>query len=253
MQQFMNSHEKNAFPEYHSSPILSFLVAIGQLPAQYLKVIARPSVKTLSSEVPKARWSIVVAQFLGLVALTIAFNTVGHYIPTAALHTITALKLDSFGLFDWLPAPFNGIVFILATFLIGLFTAYPFSKLSGGEGKFVEHTYLLLLFTVPLVAISGILPLIPTSGSLAPLVIGIVGVLFLYRMFLHVLTIMAVHLLYAERATLIVLIIPMVLLIIGVIIGVIIFAIVMTDGNIFDFLDGLDIPSSGRKKKKRNI
>jgi hypothetical protein len=106
-------------------------------------------------------------------------------------------------------SPLTGIFLVLASFFIGVCTAYPFSRLSRGQGTFVTHLYTLLLCTIPLVTIGGMLLLIPSTGWLVVALVSLVCALFIYRMVLHGLTIMAVHDLYAGRATLIVLIIPM--------------------------------------------
>lgn len=247
MQQIMDNRERNISPENAPSSFPSLFNAIGQLPRQYLKVITRPSIKTLREEMGWAQWGIVTVQFLMLVIITAALNWLGHLIPSAALHTIAHLQIGSFSLFSLLPAPFNGISFILATFLIGLGTAYPFSKLSKGVGRFVEHTFILLLITVPLVTISGALLLIPSTGTLVTALLVAVGALFLYRMVLHVLTIMAVHHLGSRSAILIVLIIPILLALVALII-----LIIVTLGQFLDGFDGFDIPDFGNHKKKRS-
>ncbi len=91
---------------------------------------------------------------------------------------------------------------------------------------------------MPLVTISGALLLIPATGSLVFLLISIVLALFIYRMVLHALIIMAVHSLSGGRATLVVLIIPM--LIVGIILLVGLY--VLAEGGI---LDGLGDPFGG--------
>jgi hypothetical protein len=199
--------------------LVAFLKTVGQLPLQFWYVLFFPSVKTLSVAERKARWSLVIILLLLLIAMTILLNTLGHHIPGAALHSVAALNVSGISIFGWLPPPLNMIVFLLATFSIGLFTAYPFSKLASATGTFLAHIYLLLLFTVPLVTISGLLLLIPTTGSTVFVLLNLVGALFLYRLVLHGMTISAVHLLPAGKATLIVLIIPMILVFLLVIIG----------------------------------
>lgn len=243
MKQIMDNREHNIFPESAPVPSPSLVRAISQLPRQYLIVITHPSVKTLRKERDWARWGIVIVQLLMLVIITVALNWLGHLIPSAALHTIATFYIGSLSPFSLLPAPYNGIVFILATFLIGLGTAYPFSRLLKGQGRFVEHTFVLLLVTIPLVTISGALLLIPATGTLVTVLISVVGALFLYRMILHILTMMAVHHLSAERATLIVLIIPILLALIALII-----LLIATLGHGLDGFD-FDLPDFGGGSK----
>jgi len=192
-----------------SSESLSLVEAIWHLPRQYIKVLCRPSAQTFCEAMGKASWGIVLVQFYALFVITVTLSYLAHLIPSSALHTTSAFSIGSFKPFAFLPSPYNGITFILGSFLIGLVTAYLFSKLWQGQGRFLAHAYSLLLCTIPLVSISGALLLIPATGVLITFLITLIFVLFVYRMLLHVFIIMGVHGLSAGKATLIVLIIPM--------------------------------------------
>jgi hypothetical protein len=182
---------------------------IWQLPRQYIKVLFRPSAQTFREEMGKAGWGIVLVQFYLLIVITVVLSYLAHVIPSSALHTTSAITFGAFRPFAFLPSPYNGIAFILGSFLIGLSTAYLFSRFWSGRGRFLAHAYSLLLCTIPLVTISGALLLIPSTGSLVILLTSLVFALFVYRMVLHGCIIMGVHDLSAGRATLIVLIFPM--------------------------------------------
>jgi hypothetical protein len=195
MNQNMSSYDQA------SAQPLSFGEAMWQLPLQYIKVLSKPSVNTLREEMGKASWGMVLVQFLSLVILTVSIGSVK---PLALL-----------------PSPLNGITLVLASFFIGLGTAYLFSKLSGGQGTFLAHIYCLLVCTVPLVTVSGALLLIPATGWLVLLLGSVVSALFIYRMVLHTYTIMAVHRLGAGQATTIVLILPMLILVVIMLAGMV--------------------------------
>ena len=182
---------------------------IWQLPRQYIKVLFRPSVQTIREEMGKAGWGIVLVQFYLLIVITVVLSYLGHIIPSSAMHTTSAFSIGVFKPFSFLPSPYNGIAFILGSFIIGLCTAYLFSRLWHGRGRFLAHAYSLLLCTIPLVMISGALLLIPATGSLVILLTSLIFALFVYRMVLHCCIIMGVHGLSAGKAALIVLIIPM--------------------------------------------
>ncbi len=79
--------------------------AIWQLPVQSVKVLIKPSAATLSEELAKASWRIVLVQLLGLLSITIALSVLGHLIPTAALHTIARLGIGLIHPWAVLPAP----------------------------------------------------------------------------------------------------------------------------------------------------
>lgn len=225
--------------------------AIWQLPRQYIKVMFRPSAQTFREELGKAGWGIVMIQFYLLIVITVALTYLAHIIPGSALHTTSAISIGPFRPFTFLPSPYNGIAFILGSFLIGLITAYVFCRLSGGRGRLVTHTYGLLLCTIPLVTISGALLLIPVAGSLVALLVFLIGLLFVYRLFLHIRIIMAAHSLSAGKATLLVLIIPLIFLVLGVI-GI----LIVTGGEmlagLLEWLDWIPGGGDGQRKKTRS-
>ncbi|HEU0002381.1 MAG TPA: hypothetical protein VFQ36_15865 [Ktedonobacteraceae bacterium] len=247
-QQTFNTNE-NLYANDQASSVkpLQISQAIWQLPRQYIKVLCRPSARTFHEELGKASWGIVMVQFYALIAITVVLTYLAHIIPGSALHTTSAVSIGSFRPFAYLPSPYNGIVFILASFLIGLITAYFFSRLWRGRGRFVTHTYGLLLCTIPLVTISGALLLIPATGPLVGVFVYLIGLLFVYRMILHGCIIMAAHGLSAGKATLIVLIIPMIFVILGVI-GIIVFTGGEALGGILENIDFSG--GEGRRRKK---
>lgn len=243
MKQNMAGSKRNQFSEYDftSSWPLPLGEAIWQLPLQYIKVLIRPSVNTLRKEAGKATWRMVLVQLLGLILITVALSLLGQMIPSSALHAIAALSSDPSGLLAFLPSSLNGITLVLVSFLIGLGTAYLFSKLFSRKGTFLAHLYCLLLYTVPLVTVSGALLLIPATGWLVLVLGSIVCALFIYRMILHTFTIMAVHRLGAGLATTIVLILPMVVVLIGL--------FFLTQGEVLATLP-YDFPW-GRERRRR--
>lgn len=250
-QQTFNSNE-NPYATSQTTFVKPLQVsqAIWQLPRQYIKVILRPSVQTFREELGKASWGIVFIQFYALIIITVALTYLAHIIPGSALHTTSAMHFGSFRPFAYLPSPYNGITFILASFLIGLITAYYFSRLWGGQGRFVAHTYGLLLCTIPLVTISGALLLIPASGTLVALLVFLIGILFVYRMILHTCIIMAAHGLSGGKATVIVLIIPMIFVMLGLI-GILIITGGEMLAGLFEGLDATPIGEGGERKKTR--
>src|SRR5947209_3922788 len=185
-QQTVNSNtDPYSNAQTSSTEPLSLIEAIWQLPRQYIKVLCRPSAQTFREEMGKASWGIVLVQLYALFVITVILSYLAHLIPSSALHTTSAFSIGSFKPFAFLPSPYNGITFILGSFLIGLITAYLFSKLWHGQGRFLAHAYSLLLCTIPLVTISGALLLIPTT-LLTTFLITLIFILFVYRMLLHV-------------------------------------------------------------------
>lgn len=233
--------------------------AIGQLPRQYVKVLCRPSIQTFYEEMGNASWELVVIQVCMLIIITVTLSYVAHLIPFSALHTTSAVGLGAFRPFAFLPSPFNGMAFILGSFVIGLGTAYLFSRLWGGRGSFLLHAHSLLLCTIPLVTISGALLLIPATGPLVLLLSGLVFILFVYRMALHIFIVMGVHDLSVTKAILIVLIIPMSVVLIAML--ALMIAVIVTGGEALaaggDVLAGLfeflGWHSEGRKRRSETL
>ncbi len=214
-------HKKNLSSQSDQTTAQSFQFgkALWQLPLQYINIFIKPSVSTLSEVMGKANWWLVLVQFLNLFIITGTISFIEPLIPSAALHNITVLNISFIRPLGWLPFPLNEITLFLASFFIGLGTAYVCSKVCRGQGTFLAHLYCLLVCTIPLVTVSGMLLLLPASGWLALVLGGIVSMLFIYRMVLHTITIMAVHRLGAGQAIIIVLILPITILAIIVIIG----------------------------------
>jgi hypothetical protein len=93
------------------------------------------------------------------------------------------------------------------------------------------------------VTISGALLLIPATGSFVILLTSLVAALFVYRMVLHGCIIRGVHGLSALKATLVVLIFPLLFVGLGVGLGVLAFIVLLfmlTEGTIFEVLGAFD-------------
>lgn len=243
-QQTANNAANSAANDQESSrkpPQLS--ESLWHLPRQYVKVLFRPSAQTFREEMGQAGWGIVLLQFYLLIVITVALSYLAHLIPSSALHTTSTFSIGAFKPFAFLPSPYNGMAFILGSFLIGLSTAYLMSRHWGGQGRFLVHAYSLLLCTIPLVTISGALLLIPATGSLVILLISVVFALFVYRMVLHGCIIRGVHELSSLKATLVVLIFP--LLFVGLVVGLgvlafIVLLLILTEGAILEVLGAFD-------------
>lgn len=199
--------------------------AIRQLPSQYLRVTTRPSANTFAMEKGKAAWNIIWIQLLFLAIVTGILTAISTVISLP--NTLNSLNNSNLPastteqvrtIFATLPIPFGigTIVVVIAGFFIATGIFFLIAKAFGGQGTFLQYCYSYLLFEVPLGILSSLLSLIPILGSLAVLALGI------YRIILQVYMTMAVHRLSGGRATMAVLILP----IIGIILACI-FAIVL--------------------------
>jgi hypothetical protein len=215
-----------------------------QLPLHSMNVLLKPSVNTLRDAMERASWRSVLIQCLSLVIITVTLGSFDYLIPSSALHAAIALNFVPAKLLAWLHSPLNGITLVLASFFIELGPAYIVSKCCGGQGTFLAHCYCFLLYTVPLITISGIVLLLPATGWLVLLLTGIVFTLFIYSTVLHTFTIMAVHHLGAGKAASSVFMLPILLLVIALMIGLIIW----TEGEVL--IAWLDFSPWNKKQRK---
>ncbi|GCE08051.1 Yip1 family protein [Dictyobacter aurantiacus] len=199
--------------------------AIKQLPKQYLRVLTRPSAATFAEEKQKAAWNIIWVQiaFIAIIGALISFAAYTYVLPTfVSLFNLPKIGTTSFA--DMYKGmALQGSLTALFSTPISLFinwTIYYFiAKLFKGQGEFIEYVYSALLFYVPIQIISGLLLLIPFVGFFLSAAVGI------YMYVLMILMTMAVHRLSGGRATLAVLILPIIALVLVIISVVLLIAI----------------------------
>ncbi|GCE02996.1 Yip1 family protein [Dictyobacter aurantiacus] len=203
--------------------------AIRQLPAQYLRVTTKPGANTFAMEKGKAAWNIVWVQLVFLAIVTGLLTAISTVIalPNALnsfnnsnLPASTAEQMRT--IFATLPVPIGigSVILTIVGFFIGTGILFLIAKAFGGQGTFLQYVYSYLLFEVPLGILSSLLALIPILGSLAALALGI------YRIILQVYMTMAVHRLSGGRATMAVLLLPIIGIILACIFVIILVAAV---------------------------
>lgn len=185
--------------------------AIRQLPAQYLKVMTRPSYRTFAQEMGKASWNIVWVQLiiytfvstaLGYLSIYLAGSTAGTDSAVAAatglsLSAAAALQQSitigsTYGQLLAIPV----LTFVTAGLLLLLARAF------GGQGKFLPQLYTILLIVVPLntggTLLILLLTLIPGIGSVFALLLIVARPV--YALVLFGIALMPIHRLSGGRA-----------------------------------------------------
>lgn len=206
-----------ATPPRHPLPLSE---AIRELPNQYIRVITKPGTGVFAEEQSKAAWNIIWVQLLVLAVFTAIIGLV-TFNSSLGANAFTAQQAQSV-------RPYSGafsILFLIFTpigFFIGTGIYHLIAKAFGGRGTFLAYCYSYLLFGVPLGIIGGVIGLIPFIGSLLALAIGV------YQIVLQVYMTMAVHRLTGGRATLAVLILPIVAFIVAILVTIIAVATVAT-------------------------
>ncbi len=196
--------------------------AIRQLPSQYIRVVSKPGAAVFAAEQGKAAWNIIWVQLIAVAILSVLFGFAffnltfasalnGQNIPP---ETIARLR----GIFNGLP--FSYIVLTPIGFFIGVGIYHLLAKAFGGQGTFLAFAYCYLLFYVPLTIAEGVLGLIPFVGGLIAFALGIYGIV------LQIFMTMGVHRLSGGRATLAVLILPIIAIVLAIILVIVLFAVI---------------------------
>jgi len=188
------------YHDYTNTHPLPLGQVIRALPAQYLKVITRPSVQSFSSEKGRASWGStwlqlialgILSALLSVLAQLLAPAHVGN-VPGVRPATVQAVTTTLLALFSIVGTPLS--------FLVAGAVLYWLARLFKGDGSYLQQVYTLTLFGVPLVLLSFLLQLLPATSSWLPYLPH------LYSLVLLVLSLMAIHHLSRGKALAIVLI-----------------------------------------------
>lgn len=162
-------------------------VKLSALPAQYIHILTRPTVKTFTEEKGSASWSSTWFQLilLGVIsALLAALGLLISPVPVSGVEGVDPTTLKYIALISTIIIVLVGTP--CAFFAVsGIF--YLFARILKGQGTFLEQTYLLVLLGFPMVILGSLLALIPTVGGWLQYVPHI------YSLFLLVQALRAVH------------------------------------------------------------
>ncbi len=179
---------------------LSLSDAIQRLPQQYLKATTQPSALTFAMEKGKAKWDIVWVQLIGYAVISAILSYL-HTLAFPVATNLNALSKYNPQLAQALQSSISGgvsfslIIFIPLGFFIDQGILYLLAKAFRGQGSFLQQSYNVLLFTVPLGIIGSLLNFIPILGSLISTALGIYGIV------LQIFSIMGVHRLSGGKAS----------------------------------------------------
>ncbi|GCF06979.1 Yip1 family protein [Dictyobacter arantiisoli] len=200
--------------------------AIKRLPAQYLRVLTKPGAATFAQEKGKAAWNIIWVQ-IAIVAVLAALL----FLLSSAL--LTPLLFASFQsprtmqIFEFyrnlsLPLSIAELVLVPVGIFISVGLYYLIARAFKGQGTFLEYMYSYLLFSIPLSLLDIIIAFIPFVGSLASLAV------FVYMIILQVYMTMAVHRMSGGRATMAVLLLPIIMMILACALSFVIISIAVS-------------------------
>ncbi len=192
---------------------LSLGTMIWQLLPRYWKVLRRPDWRTFLEERDKADWPATLVQLFGYAIITAILSAFAESTSTSLLGQTVGVSHST--------ASIASIAGSFVAALIGFFILqggfFGLAKAFGGQGTFVQQAYTFLLFQVPLGILSSLLAFIPIAGGYLGIVVGI------YEILLSILAVMGVHKLSSSKASAVVLL-PIVALIVLLVIGILLFA-----------------------------
>ena len=145
---------------------------IGAIWQKWLNVTTKPGVASFARELPTANWRDI---WLSLIGLGILSAITGAIAALYTGQTITIPRTDGTTTTWHIPAGASwfAIISVPLAFFIGVAILFVVAKLFGGTGTFLEQSYAMALFYVPIQAVIAILGLVPFFGGLATFVLGI--------------------------------------------------------------------------------
>jgi len=202
------------------------------LPRQYWRVLSHPGATTFAEEQVTASWGAVWVQLIGYAViaaiLTFIFEVLllssflkgffSTYHPSG--QTINVQQITTGFQAATVGIAFATLVFTIVGFFIGTGIYWLIAKAFRGQGPFLQYVYCYLLIYVPLGIISYLLLLVPGVGIFVSSALGI------YEIVLLIMMTSGVHRMSGGKATLAVLILPIILIILACIGSVSLFAII---------------------------
>ena len=211
----------SAYAAPAGAPVPAGMGAIWQ---KWLNVTTKPGVASFARELPTANWRDI---WLSLIGLGILSAITGAIAALYTGQTITIPRTDGTTTTWHIPAGSSwfAIISVPVAFFIGVAILFVVAKLFGGTGTFLEQSYAMALFYVPIQAVTAILGLVPFFGGLATFVLGI------YEIILAVFAIAASQRLSTGRSVAVVLLPGVILLFVACGLLVLLAAVIATALN----------------------
>lgn len=139
---------------------------------KWINVTTKPGVASFAQELPTANWSDIWISLIGLGILSAITGAI------ASLYTVqnitipqgngTTTTVHIPGRVSWFT-----IIWVPLAFFIGVAILFLVAKIFGGTGTFLQQSYAMALFYVPIQAVTALLGLLPVLGGIASIALGI--------------------------------------------------------------------------------
>jgi hypothetical protein len=201
--------------------------AIRQLPSQYWRVLTHPKVATFAEEEGKAAWNIIWIQLVAIAVISAICAALSTLESTSILNALGVGNSAASATFNSLrqsplSSGFASLIGIPLSFFISTGIYFLLARALRGQGNFLHYAYCTLLIVAPITLLNAVLELVPVLGPIATFA------LYIYEFVLLILMTMAVHRLSAGRASVAVLILPVVAIIVVSILAVLFLAVFST-------------------------
>jgi hypothetical protein len=149
--------------------------------SQMMDVVLHPSVERLSALVNWGDWALILVLLVGLGLLEGIVGTINSQIYGAAANALlnSGQLPENARVFLSRVTPtqsFADIITVPIAFFIGAGFFWLVARIFGGQGTFLQHSWLLALVYVPITAATTVLSLIPVLGPLVGFGLGIYGI-----------------------------------------------------------------------------
>jgi hypothetical protein len=172
---------------------------MGNIVQKWINVTTKPGVASFAQELPTANWADI---WISLIGLGVLSAITGAIVALYTNQTFSVPQADGTTTTIHVPAA-SGVFSIIGVplgFFIGVAILFVVAKIFGGVGTFLQQSYAMMLYYVPIQIVTAVLGLIPVFGGLAAFVLGI------YEIVLSVFAIAASHRLSIGKSVAVVLI-----------------------------------------------
>lgn len=139
---------------------------------KWINVTTKPGVASFNQELPTANWSDIWISLIGLGILSAITGAI------AALYTVQTITIpQGNGTTTVIHIPTGvswfTIIWVPLGFFVGVAILFVIAKIFGGTGTFLQQSYAMALFYVPIQAVTALLGLLPVLGGIASIALGI--------------------------------------------------------------------------------
>ena len=145
---------------------------MGAIWQKWVNVTTRPGVASFAQELPTANGRDI---WLSLIGLAILSAITGAIAALYTSQTLTLPRADGTTTTVHIPAGASWftIITVPLAFFVGVAILFVIAKIFGGTGTFLEQSYAMALYYVPIQGVIALLGLLPILGGLAAFVLGI--------------------------------------------------------------------------------